>query len=401
MTAFSYGEPNRRRTVVHLNIADFAVAVERQVDGGLKDRAVIIAHGGGLRAAVHDMSEEAYQSGVRKSMPLGIAMRRCRNAVVLPPCPDRYERAMADLFREVREYSPLVETGDRDGHFFIDLTGTGRLFGPPADVARRMRRHIRKRFGLVPIWSVASNKLVSKVATRLVKPVGECVVAEGEESGFISPLPLALLPGIEKNDRLHLADLNLSTAGQVAGIGEDALATVFGNRAGFLFDRVRGIDASPVMPAGRVPEKIVASRELTRDTMDIRLAEQRVYELVEMIGAALRSRGRTARTLAIAVDYPDGARCCRQLAVRPPSANDINLFAVARQLLFMAWMRRVRLRRITLSCPKPVHHRPQLALFGAMKETLKNDALMEAVDRVRRRFGHDAVCPGRILENRS
>ncbi len=129
MTAFSYGEPNRRRTVVHLNIADFAVAVERQVDGGLKDRAVIIACGGGLRASVHDMSEEAYQSGVRKSMPLGIAMRRCRDAVVLPPCPDRYERAMADLFREVCEYSPLVEPGERDGHFFIDITGTGGLFG--------------------------------------------------------------------------------------------------------------------------------------------------------------------------------------------------------------------------------------------------------------------------------
>lgn len=100
-------------------------------------------------------------------------------------------------------------------------------------VARRMRRRIRKRFGLVPIWSVASNKLVSKVATRLVKPVGEYVVGEGEEGGFISPLPLVLLPGIEKNDRRRLADLNLSTAGQVAGIGEDALAAVFGKHAAF------------------------------------------------------------------------------------------------------------------------------------------------------------------------
>ncbi len=397
MHCFSKANPDRPRTVVHLNIADFAVAVERQADGGLKGRPVIIARGGGLRAAVHDMSEEAYQCGVRKAMPLGLAVRRCRDAVVLPPRPDRYERAMADLFREVCDYSPLVEPGENDGHFFIDITGTGRLFGPPPDVARRMHCRIRKRFGLLPIWSVAPNKLVSKVATRLVKPVGEYVVAEGEERAFILPLPLVLLPGIEKNDLLQLADFNLTTAGQVAGLGEDALATVFGKRAGFIFETVRGIDASPVMAAGQKPETVFASRAFGGDAVAFRFVAQGVYELVEAVGAALRRRGRAARSLSIAVDYPDGVRCCRQLSVQPPSANDINLFETARRLMDMAWLRRVRPSRITLACPKPVHHRPQMELFGGMEKTFKNDTLMDAVDHVRRRFGQGAVRMGRTL----
>ena len=394
MSFFLNGNPDRPRTLVHLNIADFAVAVERQADGRLRERPVIIAQGGGMRAVVYDMSEEAYQSGVRKAMPIGLAVRRCRDAVVLPPRPDRYERAMGDLFGEVRDYSPLVEPGENDGHFFIDMTGAGRLFGSPADAARRMACRIRKRFGLVPGWSVASNKLVSKVATRLVKPAGEYVVNHGGESAFLLPVPLVLLPGIEACDLQQLADFNLSTAGEVAGLGEDALAPVFGKRAGFIFDTVRGIDASPVMPAGQTPERVAASRTIGGDGIDMRDAARCVYALVEIIGAALRSRGRAARSLSIAVDYPDGMRCCRQLGVRPPSANDINLFQTARNLLGMAWLRRVRLSRITLACPKPVPHQPQMELFGTMEKNLKNDALMTAVDGVRRRFGDGAVRMG-------
>src|SRR6056297_2670586 len=156
---------SRPRAVIHLNVADFAVAVERLKDPNLKDRPVIIAPGGAKRAMVHDMSEEAYQAGVRKGMPLRRAQRICRDAAILAPHTDRYERAMRALFREALPYSPLIESGETDGHLFIDVTGTSRLFGPAKDTAWRMYRQIRTRIGLAPIWAVAPNKLVSKVAT--------------------------------------------------------------------------------------------------------------------------------------------------------------------------------------------------------------------------------------------
>ena len=75
------------RAIIHINVADFAVAVERVVDSRLRERPVIIAPEGALRATVYDMSEEAYQAGVHKDMPLRRALRRCPDAVVLPPRP--------------------------------------------------------------------------------------------------------------------------------------------------------------------------------------------------------------------------------------------------------------------------------------------------------------------------
>ena len=92
----------RERFIIHLNVADFAVAVERAVDCRLQKRPVVIAPEGAARATVYDMSEEAYQNGVCKGMALKRALRYCRDAVVLPPHPARYEQAMADFLKHSR-----------------------------------------------------------------------------------------------------------------------------------------------------------------------------------------------------------------------------------------------------------------------------------------------------------
>ena len=172
----------RERSIIHLNVADFAVAVERVVDRRLRDRPVIVAPEGAARATVYDMSDEAYQEGVRKGMALHRARRYCRDAIVLSPRTDHYERAMTRLVKHTLPYSPLVEMTDCQGHLFLDATGTSRLFGPPPDVAWRLRKAVRKDMGFDPIWSVAPNKLMAKVATRIVKPLGEYIVGAGDET---------------------------------------------------------------------------------------------------------------------------------------------------------------------------------------------------------------------------
>ena len=239
------------RSIIHLNVADFAVAVERIVDRRLQNRPMIVAPLGSARAVVYDMSEEAYQCGIRKHMPLRMARRLCPDASVLHPHPDRYERAMRALLKQALPYSPLDEAGDGDGHLFGDTTGTGRLFGPPGDSAWRLHRQGKTDLGLDPIWSVAPNKLVAKAATRRVKPVGEYVVGAGEEAVFLAPLPIRLVPGLERDDLDRLKAFNFTRVSQVMALSLEHLQVPFGNRARFLYEAVRGSDSSPVLPAGR------------------------------------------------------------------------------------------------------------------------------------------------------
>ncbi len=386
------------RQIIHLNIADFAVAVERIGNPDLASRPVIIAPAGGQRARVYDMSEEAYQAGVRKGMPLYRARRRCRDAEVLAPHPARYERAMARLLPQVLPYSPLIESGEMDGHVFVDVTGTGRINGPARDAASRISTQIRQHLGFSPAWAVASSKLVAKAATRIVKPAGHYWVDPGQEAAFLASLPVDLIPGIGADDLVRLGEFNLRTAGQVASLGIDQLEEVFGRRAGRIFNAVCGIDSSPVAPLGQKSSSVEASSALGGDTHFVSVVEAVLYMLVEKIGTELRKRDRAARSLVITIDYVDGRRCFRQTGIDPPAVDDITLFEVSARLLRKAWVRRVRLANVYLSCPGPVAFQVQKELFrepGGFAE--KRVALMDAVDRIRQRFGTGAVCTGRVM----
>ena len=386
------------RSIIHLNVADFAVAVERAVDGRLKDRPIVIAPEGAARAAVYDMSEEAYRAGIRKGMALRNAVRLCKDTRVLAPHPDRYEQAMRALLKQALPYSPFIETGEDDGHLFMDATGTTRLFGSPMDVAWRLRKQIRTDLCLDPIWSVAPNKLVAKVATRLVKPDGEYIVAPGEEKSTLAPLPIHLVPGIEHNDLLRLQEFNLFRVSQLTALSLEQLEVPFGIRAPFLYEAARGIDPSPVLPVGEKPLRLIADHEFGDDTNNAAVLESVLYGLVEQTGSELRRRRLATRRIAIILDYSDGKRHIRQVAAKPATANDLTIFALAKRALFLAWIRRVRIRHVRLICDRLTFPPAQRELFAAnRKETEKRDNLIGTIDRIRHRFGNQAVRMGRVL----
>ena len=386
------------RAIIHLNVADFAVAVERALDRRLENRPIIIAPAGTARAAVYDMSEEAYRAGVRKEMPLPAALRRCHDAEVLPPRLERYAQAMGALLKEALPYSPLIEPGEKDGHLFMDVTGTRRLFGPPIDVAWRLQRRIRTGLSLTPIWSVAPNKLIAKVATRIMKPAGEYIVGAGEEAAFLSPLPLFLLPGIERRDLLQLRALNLTRTAEVTPLSRAELAIPFGNRAELIYETVRGIDPSPVRPLGEKAPRIAIDHTFGTDTHDPSLISGVLYFLVETAARELRRQRLATRRIGIFIDYTDGIQHVRSAALRPASANDLPLFEAARNVLHAAWIRRVRVRHLRLVCDRLTFPPAQLPLFAADRAAeKKRNAVVTALDAVRDRFGIDALRVGRTL----
>ena len=386
------------RSIIHLNVADFAVAVERLIDSRLKDRPVIIAPEGAARAVVYDMSEEAYRAGVRKGMVLRKAVRLCADASILPPHPDRYEQAMQALFKRALPYSPLIEPGARDGHLFVDVTGTQRLFGPPVDVAWRLRKNVQTDLNLNPIWSVAPNKLVAKVATRLVKPTGEYIVEAGEEEAFLAPLPVRLVPGIEWNDLIRLREFNLTRVSQVAALSLAHLEIPFGSRAHFIYEAVRGMDMSPVLPAGESPPEVIVDRTFGNDTNDAPTLDRALYGMIEEAGKALRHRYLAARRIGIFLDYSDGMRHIGHAALKPATANDLMLFKLSRNALIRTWTRRVRIRHMRLIFDKLVFPPAQLELFSAAREKMERRTnLVAAIDKIRNRFGQGAIHMGRML----
>jgi DNA polymerase-4 len=385
------------RSIIHLNIADFAAAVEANDTPRLGGYPIIIAPTGSPRAVVYDMSDQAYKEGIRKGMPLARARRINKTIKIIPPRFNRYEQVMKDLFKQSLAYTPAIESGHWDGHIFLDVSGTRRLFGPPVDVAFRLKKEIIKKLGLDPIWSVATNKLVAKVATRMVKPAGEYIVAPGEEEAFLEPLPITLLPGLSKADITTLNTFNLVFISQIRLLTTAQLSVPFAHRAGQIHRLVRGIDTTPVTGITEKDGPIQANHEFANDTNDADQLRKALYLLVETLCTTLRRRHRAAGQLSITLSYSDGRQRTATAKLSFPTANEMTLFRNATPLLSRAWTRRIRIRHLGLTCKKPARPETQATLFAETTREERQEKIFKVVDKIRAKFGTHAVGAGLTL----
>jgi len=382
------------RQILHVGVAAFAVAVERVADPSLRGRPVVVAPPSGSRALVTSASLEAGREGIWVGMPLSEAERICRGLVVLAPNPPLYERAGRALRNLYGRYSPLVEPGPM-GRSYIDLTGTERLFGPARDCAVRLQREIRGNLRLDTTVGVGTNKLVSRVASDVVAPPpGVENVAIGFEERFLAPLPVRTLPGVGKKTIDELADFNVRRVGDLARVPVRHLVIAFG-RAGFsLHRKARGIDSTPVYPPRKRPA-IEEEDNLATDTNDYSLLLGALYRLVERAGRRLRYMTKVGGALGLRVRYADGRERKRSFRLQSETDLDPLLFDAARSLLEKLLDRRVRVRNLAVSVEKLAEAPAQLPLFSFDNaDTSKAAALLEALDRIRSRYGAGAVRRG-------
>ena len=322
------------------------------------------------------------------------AVRLCPDAVVLPPRFDLYRKAMASFANEARSYSPVLEYGAEDGHLYLDITGTHRLFGTPPDVGWRLHRQIRSKLEIDPIWSLAGSKLVSKIGSRLVKPVGEYIVADGEEQGFLAPLPLHLLPGLSSGERQRLGQFNIGRIGELAALSRMQLEGVFGRRGEALFELSRGIDDSAVRPEEERPPRVVREHIFSDDCADRTVLKGVVGALAAQLGMELRATRRQARRVGLQLGYTDGTTVSRQASVRKGVADDDSLQRLALTALERSLTRRTRVRSCRLIGDRLHGRSPQLNLFDDTATDRKKEQLLAAMDRIRQRFGREAIRMG-------
>ncbi len=128
------------RNIAHIDIPDFCAILEELRKPELKKRPLVLAEPG-PRAITQGVNGAARTEGIREGMPLGQAQRLCRRLLVMPPDGRYYQHQHQHILEALGQFSPLVE-GALPGHYFVDLTGTRRLWGPSPDAAYRMNRQL-------------------------------------------------------------------------------------------------------------------------------------------------------------------------------------------------------------------------------------------------------------------
>ena len=125
-------------TILHADLDAFYASVEQRDDPKLRGKPVLVG-GSARRGVVASCSYEARTFGIKSAMPMAEALRRCPHAIVVRHHMDRYADASHQFFRILGDFSPEVEGLSLD-EAFLDVTGSERLLGDGATIARAIKQ---------------------------------------------------------------------------------------------------------------------------------------------------------------------------------------------------------------------------------------------------------------------
>lgn len=289
------------RKIVHIDMDAFYASVEQRDDPKLRGQPVVVAWRG-ARSVVCAASYEARKFGVRSAMPAIKAERLCPDAVFVPPDFVRY-RAVSRQVREIfHRHTDLVEPLSLD-EAYLDVTENKLGLGSATEVARAIREQIRDETLLTASAGVAPNKFLAKIASDWRKPDGLFVIKPADVEDFLSPLPVAKIPGVGKVTNTRLAEKGIETISHLREVERATLQQWFGRYGGRLYDLARGHDESAVV-SDRPTQSISAEDTFEKDVPLTQTAPM-ILRLAAKTWSAAEKETRVGRTVVLKLKTAD------------------------------------------------------------------------------------------------
>ena len=240
------------RHIAHLDLDTFFVSVEHLRNPRLRGKPILIG-GSNERGVVAACSYEARKFGIHSAMPMYMARRLCKEAIVIKSDFEAYSKYSKLVTDVVKDSVPVFEKASID-EFYVDLTGMDKFFGCKK-FTDELKRKVNRESGLPVSYGLSSNKLVSKVATNEVKPDGQLEIPFGNEWGFLAPLSIMKIPGVGKETGYKLLKMGIETVQLLSEIPLELLQNLLGKNGTELWRRAQGIDESPVIDFTQDPKK--------------------------------------------------------------------------------------------------------------------------------------------------
>jgi len=381
-----------QRTIFHVDMDAFFVSVEELYDPSLRGKAVVVGGRRNERGVVSAASYEARKFGVHSAMPLRTAAKICPNAVFVDGHPERYREYSARVYEMLNRFSPKLEMVSID-EAYVDMTGTERLHGPALRAAHALHGAMKTETQLNCSIGIGASRLIAKICSDQAKPNGVLWVVPGGEMAFLAPLDVRKIPGVGKVMEKRLREQGIHRVGDLAAREARWLEQNFGALGLALSGKARGLDAGAWFDndigEDVGPRSISHEHTYSHDTDDRHALESTLARLSEMVCRRLREQGLHARTLQLKLRYSDFRTLTRAHTLEQPSSVDSEVLATIRELFRTNWNGEA-VRLLGVHASHFDDESEQLDLLGASPHEKWNQAL-SAADRLRKRFGEDAV----------
>jgi DNA polymerase IV len=372
-----------QRHIAHFDLDAFFVSVECLKNSRLKGKPLLVG-GSGDRGVVAACSYEARKFGIHSAMPMKLARRLCPEAIIIRGDMESYSKYSRLVTEIMQENVPLFEKSSID-EFYIDLSGMDKWFGCSL-FARELKTRVLKESGLVVSYGLASNKLISKVATGEIKPNGQLEIPFGEEKDFLAPLSIGKLPGVGKETAYKLIRRGVETIRTLSEIPIEMMETMMGATGIDLWRKANGLDESPVIPY-REQKSVSTERTFEADTIDLRFLHAELVRMTESIGFELRKQDRLTGCVTVKLRYSNFDTVARQKTIDYTNSDRV-LLGVAQGLLDGLYDRRMLIRLLGVRLTRLVPGNYQIKLYEDTQEVIR---LYQSIDSIKKQFGEKGV----------
>lgn len=374
------------RNIVHLDLDSFFVSVERLRNSALIGKPIIVG-GTSDRGVVAACSYEARAFGVKSAMPMKLAKRLCPDAIIVRGDMDEYSKYSRMVTKVIEANAPLYEKASIDEHY-VDVSGMDKFFGC-MQWTRELKKNITKETGLPISFGLSVNKTVSKIATDESKPNGELQVEKERVQSFLDPLSIQKIPGVGTKTFLLLRSMGLYTIETLRNIPLEMMEKVMGEHGISLWKKANGIDNSPVIP---YHDQKSISTEMTfdKDTIDIRRINDVITTMISNLCFDLRKQEKLTSCISVKIRYSNFDTHLKQRKISYTSF-DHTLLQEAKELFKQVYERRMLIRLIGVKFSQLVSGTQQINMF---EDTGEKVSLYQATDRMKKRFGENAVMKG-------
>jgi DNA polymerase-4 len=314
---------------------------------------------------------------------------------VIKPRMSLYVEVAREIRKLMRELTPLVEPLSLD-EAYLDLSGTARMHGMvPAKTMARLARTVEETLGITVSIGLSGNKFLAKLASELDKPRGFAVIGMSEAKSFLRDKPVSIIRGAGKVLALRLERDGFSTIGTLQDADPRDLANRYGATGLWLARMARADDTRPVDPGGEM-KTISSETTFNTDIAGLGELEAILWRQAERVSARAKNYGLAGRTVVLKLKTARFRLLTRSASLDAPTQLADKIFRVAQAALKReADGRRFRLLGVGLSNLTPAEEADQTNLLDPVSD--KRAAAERAMDRIRAKFGGEAVNKGRSL----
>jgi DNA polymerase-4 len=361
----------------------FFVAVEVRKDPRLAGKPVIIGSASD-RGVVASCSYEARTYGIHSAMPSRMAKMLCPHGIWIRGNMDEYSKASHEITEILRERVPVLEKASIDEHY-IDMTGMDRFHGT-RKYAHELKQKVISETALPISFGLSVNKTVSKMATNECKPNGELKVERTEVQPFLNPLSIRKIPGLGEKTFVKLSDMGIKRIHTLAQIHQDYMISILGKNGLVLLQKAKGIDLTPVIPY-QEQKSISAQVTFKADSIDIETINNLLTSIVMDLAFELRQKRKLTACITLTIRYSTFEDVTKQATI-PYTSLDSVLIRKTKEMFKQLYQKRVLIRLVGVRFSNLVNGFEQIDLYSESREQY---SLCQSLDKIRRRFGPDAI----------